>query len=131
MSAGQAQRGLDALKQLSLVDTIWRRRTHRVSRGSNIAAGEMSYQSPHPRQPLSALEEAVLIAATGCTGLSMPDRPFFDPHTKTPIMPKPNVNMIARTAGSPDNSQGTHFFLMAVCLRVNRRFCRACNHFLA
>ena len=104
MSAGQAQRGLDALKQRSLVDTIWRRRTHRVSRGSNIAVGEMSYQSPHPRQPLSALEEAVLIAATGCTGLSMPDRPFFDPHTKTPIMPKPNVNMIARTAGSPDNS---------------------------
>ena len=27
-------------------------------------------------------------------------------------MAKPNVNMVGRTAGSPDNAQGTHFFLI-------------------
>ena len=54
----------------------------------------------------------MLIAATGCTGLSMPDRPFYDPNSGAPIMAKPNVNMAGRTAGSPDNAQGTHFFLI-------------------
>ena len=104
--------GLDSLKTRSLIDTIWRRRTHRVSRGSDVAAGAMSYKSKNDRAPLAALEEAVLIAATGCTGLSMPDRPFFDPRNGQPIMAKPNVNMPGRTAGSPDNAQGTHFFMI-------------------
>ena len=54
----------------------------------------------------------MLIAATGCTGLSMPDRPFYDPSSGAPIMAKPNVNMVGRTAGSPDNAQGTSFFLI-------------------
>ena len=113
MSTDEAARGLEALKARSLIDTIWHRRTHRVSRGSDVAAGGMSYKSPHPRAPLTPLEEAVLIAATGCTGLSMPDRPFYDPRPAAqPIMAKPNVNMVGRTAGSPDNAQGTHFFLI-------------------
>src|SRR5882762_11468414 len=112
MSTDQGTHGLDVLKARSLIETIWRRRTHRVSRGSDVAAGTMSYKSPHPRAPLSPLEEAVLIAATGCTGLSMPDRPFEDPNSGAPIMAKPNVNMIGRTAGSPDNAQGTSFFLI-------------------
>ena len=104
--------GLESLKTRPLIETMWQRRTHRVSRGSDVAAGEMSYKSQHPRAPLSTLEEAVLIAATGCTGLSMPDRPFFDPRNGQPIMAKPNVNMAGRTAGSPDNAQGTHFFMI-------------------
>ena len=86
MTTNEAARGLDALKARSLIETIWKRRTHRVSRGSDVSAGPMSYKSPHPRAPLSPLEEAVLIAATGCTGLSMPDRPFYDPNSGAPIM---------------------------------------------
>jgi hypothetical protein len=112
MTTTQSARGLDALKARSMIETIWKRRTHRVSRGSDVSAGEMSYKSPHPRAPLSPLEEALLIAATGCTGLSMPDRPFYDPTSGAPIMAKPNVNMVGRTAGSPDNAQGTSFFLI-------------------
>lgn len=104
--------GLSALLGRPLVETIWRRRTHRVSRGSDVSAGSMSYKSANPRTPLSELEEAVLIAMTGCTGLSMPDRPLNDPRNGQPIMAKPNVNMPGRTAGSPDNAQGTHFFLI-------------------
>ena len=62
--------------------------------------------------PLSELEEAVLIAMTGHTGLTMPDRPFQDPATGEFVMAKPNLTMDGRTAGSPDNAQGTHFFMI-------------------
>ena len=80
-STGNA--GLDALLDRPLIETIWQRRTHRVSQGSSVLAGSMSYQSKHPHEPLSELEEAMLIAMTGCTGLTMPDRPVRgsgDPH---------------------------------------------------
>ena len=109
---GSLSGGLDVLLKRPLVETIFRRRTHRVSQGSSVLAGSMSYASDQPREPLSELEEAVLIAMTGCTGLTMPDRPFEDPATKKPIMAKPNLTMDGRTAGSPDNAQGTHFFLI-------------------
>lgn len=112
MSSQHPQHGLNALQARPLLETMWKRRTHRVSRGSDVAAGEMSYKSKNPRVPLSPLEEALLIATTGCTGLSMPDRPFYDPRTNKPIMAKPNVNMAGRTAGSPDNAQGTEFFMI-------------------
>ena len=72
----------------------------------------MSYVSDHQPEPLSEVEEAVLIAATGCTGLTMPDRPFQDPQSGAVIMAKPNLTMDGRSAGSPDNAQGTHFFLI-------------------
>lgn len=104
--------GLDALLKRPLLDTIWKRRTHRVSRGASVLAGSISYESGNSPEPLSELEEAVLIAMTGCTGLTMPDRPFEDPATRKPIMAKPNLTMAGRTAGSPDNAQGTHFFLI-------------------
>src|SRR5262245_51384928 len=104
--------GLSALLSRPLLDTMFRRRTHRVSRGARVVAGSMSYTPDNPPQPLSPLEEALLIAMTGCTGLTMPDRPFTDPRDGTPIMAKPNVHLTGRTAGSPDNAQGTHFFLI-------------------
>ena len=83
-----------------------------MRRGSDVNAGSMSYVSQNPREPLSALEEAMLIAATGASGLTMPDRPFADPETGETIMSKPNLGMAGRTAGSPDNAQGTYFFMI-------------------
>ncbi len=50
--------GLAALSGRPLLETIFGRRTHRVSRGSSISAGSMSYQSAEPRTPLTELEEA-------------------------------------------------------------------------
>ena len=96
-----AAAGLEALFGRPLLETIWRRRTHRVSRGSSVNAGSMSYRSTRKREPLTELEEAVLIALTGCTGLTMPDRPFADPRNGAPIMSKPNLNMAGRAAGRP------------------------------
>lgn len=104
--------GLDAFLAEPLARTLWTRRTRRVSRGSDVEAGSMSWKSPNARAPLSELEEAILIAATGATGLTMPDRPFADPESGEPIMAKPNLVMQGRTAGSPDNAQGTHFFMI-------------------
>jgi hypothetical protein len=104
--------GLAALMQRPLIEMIFRRRTHCVSRGSSLSAGSMSYTSAQPRPPLIELEEAVLISLTGCTGLTMPDRPFADPRNGMPIMAKPNLTMAGRTAGSPDNAQGTTSFLI-------------------
>jgi len=112
MSTAGGHPGLADLLGRPLLDTVWHRRTHRVSRGASVPAGSMSYRSPHTQQPLSELEEAVLIAITGCTGLTMPDRPFEDPRDGKPIMAKPNLTMAGRTAGSPDNAQGTHFFMI-------------------
>jgi hypothetical protein len=99
--------GLEDLLAQPLLETIWRRRTHRVSRGTSVPAGSMSYRSPHRPMPLAELEEAALIALTGCSGLTMPDRLFEDPRDGKPIMAKPNLNMTGRMAGSPDNAQGT------------------------
>ena len=96
--------GLEDLLARPLWESVFRRRTHRVSRGASVAARSMSYDSPHRPQPLGELEEAVLIALTGCSGLSMPDRPFEEPRDHKPIMAKPNLNMVGRTAGSPDNA---------------------------
>ena len=94
--------GLDALLARPMVDTMWRRRTHRVSRGiKKIAAGSMTYESESPPAPLGDLEEAVLIAATGCTGLTMPDRPFSDPKTGAPVMAKPNLGMADGRRAAP------------------------------
>ena len=72
----------------------------------------MTYTSNQKPLPLSELEEAVLIATTGHTGLTMPDRPFQDPTSGDFIMAKPNLTMDGRTAGSPDNSQGSSFFMI-------------------
>ncbi|MEV0387586.1 hypothetical protein [Nonomuraea sp. NPDC050643] len=106
------QEGLAELLSRPLLETIWKRRTHRVSRGASVPAGSMSYRSPHRPMPLTELEEAVLIALTGCSGLTMPDRPFEDPRDGEPIMAKPNLHMTGRTAGSTDNAHGTHFFMI-------------------
>ena len=106
-------RGLEEAFRRPLLETLWQRRTHRVSRGTpRVAAGSMTYVSEAAPRPLDEVEEALLIAATGCTGLTMPDRPFEDPATGEAIMAKPNLTMFGRTAGSPDNAQGTHFFLI-------------------
>jgi len=81
--------GLQALLDRPLIETIWHRRTHRVSRGSSVAAGGMSYESANRRKPLTPLEEAVLIALTGCTGLTMPDRPLTTRVMASRLWPSP------------------------------------------
>ena len=49
-------RGLDALLKRPLVEAIWRRRTHRVSQGSTVLAGTMSYESRMSASPCRILK---------------------------------------------------------------------------
>jgi hypothetical protein len=104
--------GLTAAFRYPLFDALFNRRSRRISKGiKSVRAGSLSYQSTQDAQRLSDLEEAVLIAATGATGVTLPDRPFQDDQGKN-ILGTPNLNMIGRTAGGTDNAQGTHFFMI-------------------
>ncbi len=80
-----------------------------MSRGvKRVRAGSLSFEAPAaaPR-PLGDLEEAILIAMTGVTGMTAPDRPFQSPDGSDQIMGAPNLTMVGRSAGSPDNAQAT------------------------
>jgi len=77
----------------------------------SVPAGPLSYASDEVAQPLSPLEEAVLIAATGTTGVTMPDMPIQTPEGRM-LFGSPMLQVVGRAASSPDNAQPTHFFLI-------------------
>jgi hypothetical protein len=104
--------GLTTAFQYPLFSALFNRRSRRISKGiQEVRAGSLTYTSRQTSQPLTPLEEAVLIAAVGATGVTFPDRPFQDNQGR-PILGTPNTNMIGRAAGSPDNAQATYFFLI-------------------
>ncbi len=103
--------GFDEMRKYPLFEALFRRRSRRISLGVKaVPAGSCSYTSTANPQPLSPLEEAVLISAVGMTGLTLPDRPF-ETTTGEKILGTPNLNFPGRAAGSTDNCQATHFFL--------------------
>src|SRR5580658_3665642 len=104
--------GFDEMSKYPLFEALHNRRSRRISLGiQSIPAGSNSFTSNAKPQPLSALEEAVLISAVGMTGITLPDRPFQSP-TGQNILGTPNINFPGRAAGSTDNAQGTYFFLI-------------------
>ncbi len=108
--------GFNKLLEYPFWSALFHRRSRRISKGlASVPAGSLTYppsaRPPIHPQPLTELEEAVLIAATGATGLTMPDRPFKTPEGND-MLGSPNLNMPGRSAGSPDNAQATHFFLI-------------------
>lgn len=109
MSDGHA--GFEEMAKYPLFEALFKRRSRRISVGiGSVPAGSNSYTSKSKPQPLSELEEAVLIAAVGMTGLTLPDRPF-ETTSGEKILGTPNLNFPGRAAGSTDNCQATHFFL--------------------
>src|SRR6202140_5367220 len=104
--------GFDEMSKYPLFEALHKRRSRRVSLGlQSVPAGSNTYRSNAKPQPLSELEEAVLISATGLTGLTLPDRPFESP-TGEKILGTPNLNFPGRAAGSTDNCQATSFFML-------------------
>lgn len=99
----------DALRY-PLLAAIRDRRSRRVPRGTSIAAGPLSWRSASEPCPLTPLEEAVLIVATGLTGITAHDGPLDMPDGGKELG-TPFVNLLARSASSPDNSQTTHFVM--------------------
>lgn len=104
--------GLREALKYPLFSAIYNRRSRRIAKGlREINAGSHSYTSKEPPQPLSPLEEALLISVIGVTGFNLPDRPFED-ENKQQILGTPNLSFTGRAAGSTDNSQATSFFLL-------------------
>jgi hypothetical protein len=104
--------GFDEMCKYPLFEALFKRRSRRISIGIQcVPAGSNTYTSKNAKpQPLDELEEAILIAAVGMTGLTLPDRPF-ETTTGEKILGTPNLNFPGRAAGSTDNAQATHFFL--------------------
>ena len=103
-------RGFTAAREYPLWDAIFGRRSRRVAAGGGFRSGTFSFQSTLEPQPLSRLEEAYLIAATGITGLPYWDNPYETADGK-PLLGTPCVEGTGRAAGSPDNAQSTVFFM--------------------
>src|ERR1700722_6615060 len=97
-----AQSGLDEALRYPLFSALFRRRSRRVSKGiPSIPAGKLSYVSTQVAQPLNAVEEALLIAATGVTGMTMPDLPLASTDGE-PLDGSPMIELHGRSASSPD-----------------------------
>jgi hypothetical protein len=94
-----------------LMSVLQDRRTRRVARGVSIRAGEISHESTNQPSPLSPLEEAILIAATGATGTVMHDGPLETANGGKELG-TPFLNVVARSAASADNAQATSFFMI-------------------
>jgi hypothetical protein len=95
-----------------LLSAIFQRRSRRISKGIRaVNAGSLSYHSTEEPQPLSPLEEAMLIAVTGVTGITMPDMPTKSDDGRD-LMGSPMLEVVGRAASSADNAQATHFILI-------------------
>jgi hypothetical protein len=103
-------RGFKNAREYPLWDAIFGRRSRRVAAGATFRSGTLSFQSKLQPQPLSRPEEALLIAATGITGLPYWDNPYETADGK-PLLGTPCVEGTGRAAGSPDNAQSTVFFM--------------------
>jgi hypothetical protein len=105
-----SDQGLNSARAYSLWDAIFGRRSRRVAAGASFRSGTFSFQSKLQPQPLSKLEEAMLIASTGLTGLAFADNPY-QTTAGAPLLGTPLIETSGRSAGSPDNAQSTHFFM--------------------
>ena len=67
----EQETGLQEALHYSLFSVIFNRRWRRIGKGiSRVPAGSLSYTSNQEPQPLASLEEALLIATTGMTGVA-------------------------------------------------------------
>jgi hypothetical protein len=103
--------GLQSLFSYPFMSCLAERRTRRIARGTSVDAGPLSWTSNHEPAPLTKLEEAVLIVATGVTGLTTHDGPLNRPGGGVELA-TPFLNVVARAASSPDNCQATSFFMI-------------------
>jgi hypothetical protein len=105
------RRALEELFRFPLMSAIAGRRTRRVARGTSIAAGPISHSSTNAPAPLTAVEEAILVVATGLTGAVMHDGPLQIPGDGAELG-TPFMHVLGRSASSPDNAQATSFFVI-------------------
>lgn len=107
----EPQAGLTDLFDYPLMSALVQRRTRRIARGTSIQSGKISHQSSNQPAPLSPVEEAILIMATGVTGIVMHDGPLQKPEGGHELG-TPFLNVVGRAGSSPDNAQATHMFML-------------------
>lgn len=106
-----AHPGLADLLRYPLMQSIAERRTRRIARGTSMNAAGLSHASTNQPAPLSPLEEAVIIVSTGLTAPVIHDGPLKRPDWGDELG-SPFLNVVGRTASSPDNGHATTFFLI-------------------
>ncbi|MBE7200645.1 MAG: hypothetical protein INR70_22970 [Parafilimonas terrae] len=106
-----ASEGLKDLFSYPIMQCFQDRRTRRVAQGVSITAGDLSHQSANKPSPLTPLEEAILIAATGVTGAVIHDGPLVKTN-KTAELGTPFLNSVGRAASSADNAQATSMIMI-------------------
>ena len=94
-----------------LLSAIAGRRSRRVARGVSLLAGPLSHTSTNLPAPLDAVEEAMLIVATGLTGVVTHDGPL-DIAGGGHELGTPFLHAMARSASSPDNIQAVHVLMI-------------------
>jgi hypothetical protein len=104
--------GLQDLNSYSLVNALQQRRTRRIARGVSLRSRGLTHESENSPEPLTPVEEAILIVTTGISGGAvMHDGPLEHPDGRYEL-PTPFMNVLGRTGSSADNAQATSFFML-------------------
>ena len=104
--------GLEQFLRYPLFESIFKRRSRRISKGiGEVGAGTLTWHSDAEPEPLTELEQSLLIIATGITGITTPDMPYRD-EADGPLLGSPMLEAVGRSASSPDNAQATTFFMV-------------------
>ena len=108
----QSHPGLQDLNSYSLVNALQQRRTRRIARGVSLRSRGLTHESENSPEPLTPVEEAILIVTTGISGGAvMHDGPLEHPDGRYEL-PTPFMNVLGRTGSSADNAQATSFFML-------------------
>lgn len=102
--------GLRDAARYPLFSALGSRRTRRVSRGTSFP-GAGGHESANAPAPLTPLEEAVLITATGASGVILHDGPQAT-HEGVLEYGTHLLHIVGRTASNIDNSHATSFFMI-------------------
>jgi hypothetical protein len=103
----------DALDDVSLIDTIIKRRSRRFAVGDELDGGPLSYRSEHEPIPLTAEEEAVIVfAGAGLTGYSLGEVPYAPGREPESSNGNILVSPFARTIATPDGVNSAILFVL-------------------
>jgi hypothetical protein len=103
--------GLADAAAFPLFSALSGRRTRRVARGVSFS-GELGHQSSKDPEPLTPLEQAILITVTGTSGVVFHDGPLEHPGGGGKEYGTHLMRMVGRTASNVDNAHATRYFVI-------------------
>ena len=104
---------LESLRDLSLMDTIVKRRSRRFALGNELDGGPLSYRSAHSPVPLTTEEEAIIVfAGAGVTGYSLGEGPYAPGSEPESSNGNILVSPLGRTIATPDGVNSSILFVL-------------------